>query len=160
MDSLIIIDHARSLKEKQQSLIKIGSPLPAIGRSMTGGGEGPSAAEVVTSFPARLLGAIEELWKFSNFLNGEERGRKKGQSSLKISSKEICSFSAPRAFIGQWAPKTMPRKGHRPPFRINLKCCLKRLPEKHWFSHEGLTSPWVKMRTLHNPSRTSPKGLP
>ena len=31
-----------------------------------GGGEGPSAAEVATSFPARLLGAIEELWKFLN----------------------------------------------------------------------------------------------
>ena len=28
--------------------------------------EGPSAAEVATSFPAHLLGAIEELWKFLN----------------------------------------------------------------------------------------------
>ena len=43
------------------------SSLPAIGRSMTGGGEGPSAAEVATSFPARPLGAIEELRKFLNF---------------------------------------------------------------------------------------------
>ena len=55
-----------ALKEKWLSLIKMGSPLPAIGRSMTGGGEGPSTAEVATSFPARLLGAIEELWKFLN----------------------------------------------------------------------------------------------
>ena len=50
-----------ALKERRQSLIKRESPLPAIGRSMTGGAKGPSAAEVVTSFPARLLGAIEKL---------------------------------------------------------------------------------------------------
>ena len=31
---------------------------------MTGGGEGSSVVEVATSFPARLLGAIEELKKF------------------------------------------------------------------------------------------------
>ena len=54
-----------ALKERPQSLIRRESPLPATGRSMTGGGEGPSAAEVATSFPARLLGAIEELRKFS-----------------------------------------------------------------------------------------------
>ena len=66
-----------ALKERRQSLIKRESPLPAIGRSMTEGGEGPSAAEVATSFPARLLGAIEELRKLSNFLNGEERGRRR-----------------------------------------------------------------------------------
>jgi len=50
-----------ALKERRQSLIKKKKSLPAIGRSMIGGGEGPSVAEVVTSFPARLLGAIEEL---------------------------------------------------------------------------------------------------
>ena len=74
MDSLTISDHARSFwihpkiaKHRQwQCLIERGSSLPAIGRSMTGGGEGPSAAEVATSFPARLLSAIEELWKFLN----------------------------------------------------------------------------------------------
>ena len=55
-----------ALKVRRQSLIERESSLPAIGRSMTGGGEGPSAAEVVTSFPARLLGAIEEQWKFLN----------------------------------------------------------------------------------------------
>ena len=38
----------------------------AIGRSMTGEGEGPSVAEIATSFPARLLGAIEELNRFLN----------------------------------------------------------------------------------------------
>jgi len=54
-----------ALKERWRSLIKRESPLPAIGRSMTEEGGGPSAAEVVTSFPARLLGAIEKLWKFS-----------------------------------------------------------------------------------------------
>ena len=57
-----------ALKERRRSLIKMGSPLPAIGRSMTGGGEGPSAVEVATSFPARLLGAIEKLRKLSNSL--------------------------------------------------------------------------------------------
>ena len=56
-----------TLKERRQSLIKRKSFLPAIGRSMTGGGEGPSPAEVATSFSARLLGAIEELQKLSNF---------------------------------------------------------------------------------------------
>ena len=32
-----------------------------MGRSMTGGGEGPSVAEVAASLPAHLLGAMEEL---------------------------------------------------------------------------------------------------
>jgi len=35
-----------------------------IGRSMTGGGEGPFIIEVATSFPARLLGATEKLKRF------------------------------------------------------------------------------------------------
>ena len=55
-----------ALKERRRSLVKRESSLPAIGRSMTGGGEGPSAAEVAASFPVRLLGAIGELWKFLN----------------------------------------------------------------------------------------------
>ena len=67
-----------ALKERRQSLIKRESSLPAIGRSMTGGGEGPSAAEVATSFPARLLGAIEELRKLSVFFNEKEKGRRRG----------------------------------------------------------------------------------
>ena len=66
-----------ALKVRRQSLIKRESSLPAIGRSMAGGGEGPSVAEVATSFPARLLGAIEELRKLSNFFNGKERGRRR-----------------------------------------------------------------------------------
>ena len=36
---------------------KISTPME---RSMTGGGEGPSVAEVATSLPARLLGAMED----------------------------------------------------------------------------------------------------
>ena len=53
-----------ALKERRQSLIKRKRSLPAIGRSTTGGGEGPSVTEVATSFPARLLGATEEQWRF------------------------------------------------------------------------------------------------
>jgi len=45
-----------------------------MGRSMTGGGEGPSVAKVATSLPARLLGAMEEL-KSSEKLNEEGRER-------------------------------------------------------------------------------------
>ena len=41
-----------------------------MGRSMNGGGEGPSVAEVAASLPARLLGAMEEL-KSSENLNEE-----------------------------------------------------------------------------------------
>jgi len=65
-----------------------------IGHSMIEGG-GPSAAEVATSFPARLLDAIEELRKFSSLLNKEERRRRRVKSSLK---KEICSCSARSGF--------------------------------------------------------------
>ena len=73
--SLIRTDHIRSswqpkigFKGKRDRSLKIRreSLLPATGRSMTEGG-GPSAAEVATSLPARLLGAIEELQKFSKF---------------------------------------------------------------------------------------------
>ena len=71
-----------ALKERRQSLIKRGSPLPAIGRSMTEGREGPSAAEVATSFPARLLGAIEKLRKLSNSLKWKGKRKKR---RLKVS---------------------------------------------------------------------------
>ena len=74
------------LKERWQSLIKRESSLPAIGRSMTEGGEGPSAAEVATSFPARLLGAIEELWKFLN--SWMKKKEEEESSSLKFLLKE------------------------------------------------------------------------
>ena len=78
-----MFDHSDSqisaLKERPQSLIKRGSPLPAIGRSMTGGGERPSAVEVATSFPARLLGAIEELRKLSNFFKWRGKRKKRNQ---------------------------------------------------------------------------------
>ena len=47
--------------------------LPAIGRSMTGGGEGASVAEVAASLPARHLGAMEELRSSENPSEGEER---------------------------------------------------------------------------------------
>jgi len=67
-----------SLKEKRQSLIKRKSSLPTTGHS-TGGGEGPSAAEVATSFPARLLGAIGKRTakEVLGFLNDERRRRKR-----------------------------------------------------------------------------------
>ena len=93
----IVLDSSKdsqisALKERRQSLIERERSLPAIGRSMTGGGEGPSTAEVATSFPARLLGAIEKTMKVLKLLNKKERRRRKSQSSLKISSKEVCSF--------------------------------------------------------------------
>ena len=46
-----------------------------MGRSMIGGGEGASVAEVTVSLPARLLGAMEEL-KSSENLNEGERGER------------------------------------------------------------------------------------
>ena len=39
---------------------------------MTGGGEGPSVAEVAASLPARLLGAMEELEKFLKYKTKKE----------------------------------------------------------------------------------------
>ena len=71
-----------ALKGRRQSLIKRESSLPAIGCSMTEGGEGPSAAEVATSFPARLLGAIEKLRKLLNSLKWKGKRKKK---RLKVS---------------------------------------------------------------------------
>ena len=46
-----------------------------MGHSMTGGGEGPSIAEVAASLPARLLRAMEELESSEN-LNEGERGER------------------------------------------------------------------------------------
>ena len=46
-----------------------------MGRSMIGGGEGASVAEVAASFPARLLGAMEELKSSENLNEGEEGER-------------------------------------------------------------------------------------
>ena len=73
--------------------IKRERSLPAIDRSMTGGGEGPSIVEVATSFPARLFGAIGELWKFLKFQTKKEE-EEKSQSALKISKRSgAFSFS-------------------------------------------------------------------
>ena len=57
--------------------------LPAISRSMTGGGEGPSVAEVAISFPSRRFGAVGELKKCSNF-QMKKKEEKEIWSSLKI----------------------------------------------------------------------------
>ena len=46
-----------------------------MGRSMTGGEEGASVAEVAASLPARLLGAMEELRSSENMNEGEGRKR-------------------------------------------------------------------------------------
>ena len=42
-----------------------------MGRSMNGGGEGASVAEVAASLPARLLGVMEELKSSENLSEGE-----------------------------------------------------------------------------------------
>ena len=46
-----------------------------MGRSMTGGGEGTSIAEVAASLHARLLVAMEELKSSENSSKGKEEGR-------------------------------------------------------------------------------------
>ena len=58
---------------------------------MTGGG-GPSAVEVAASFPARLLGAIEEMQGFSKNSEAKEEGEEKTEISLK---KEIFFMFSP-----------------------------------------------------------------
>jgi len=59
---------------------------------MTRGG-GPSIAEVAASLPARLLGAIEELRKFSKYSEAkEEEGEEKTEISLR---KEISPMISP-----------------------------------------------------------------
>ena len=69
-----------------------------MGRSITEGeGEGPSVIEVATSFPARLLGAIRELKKCSNFQTKKKEGEKIW-SSLKIQREVVPSLSARSGF--------------------------------------------------------------
>jgi len=58
---------------------------------MTEGGEGPSVVEVATSFPAHLLGAIEELCL--GFSNEEERRRKGLQCSENSKRSDVFSFN-------------------------------------------------------------------
>ena len=61
---IVLMTEYRLQKDGDHSLIRLESSLPATGRSMTGEGT-PFAAEVATSFSARLLGAIEELLESS-----------------------------------------------------------------------------------------------
>ena len=59
-----------------------------MGRSMIGGGEGASVAEVAASFPTRLLGAMEELKSSENLNEGEGEGEERDlflQKNLKRS---------------------------------------------------------------------------
>ena len=67
---------------------------------MIGGGEGPSVAEVAISFPARLLGAIEEQWRFldSQVKKKEEEEESKALENLKRSGDLLSQPD--QAFIG------------------------------------------------------------
>ena len=49
-------------------------------------GEGPSVAEVATSFPARLLGAIEEQWRF---LDSQVKKKKEEEESSTLKNSKI-----------------------------------------------------------------------
>ena len=62
-------------KRDEKSLDKKENSLPAKGRSMTGGEEGASVAEVAATLPAHLLRAIEELRSSENLNEGEGRER-------------------------------------------------------------------------------------
>ena len=64
---------------------------------MTGGGEGPSVVEVATSFPARLLGGIEELKKFLNSQT-KKKEEEKVCSAPKIQRQVVSSLSARSGF--------------------------------------------------------------
>ena len=55
-----------------------------MGRSMTGGGEGASIAEVAASLHARLLGAMKELWSSENQNEEEEERDSFSENSLKM----------------------------------------------------------------------------
>ena len=73
-----------------------------MGRSMTGGGEGPSVAEVAASLPARLLGAIEELKSSKKILTKEKEKKEKEKKATCFSgnSKRSDSLSfRPIAFL-------------------------------------------------------------
>ena len=63
-----------------------------MGRSMIGGGEGPSIAEDAASLPARLLGAMKEL-KSSENLNEGEREEKETCFSENSKRSDSLSFS-------------------------------------------------------------------
>ena len=65
---------------------------------MTGGGERPSIVEVATSFPARLLGAIGELKKCSNFQMKKKEGEEIW-SSLKIQREVVPSLFSLIGFL-------------------------------------------------------------
>ena len=58
---------------------------------MTGGGEGPSVVEVATSFPARLLGAIEERRRFLDS-QVKKKEEEKSQVLWKF-QREVMTFS-------------------------------------------------------------------
>jgi len=64
---------------------------------MTGGGEGPSVAEVAPSLPARLLGAIGELKKFLKYQT-KKKERRRDSCSLKVQREVVLSFSAQSGF--------------------------------------------------------------
>ena len=68
---------------------------------MTGGGEGPSVAEVATSFPAHLLGAIEEQWRFLDSQVKKKEEEEEESNALKNSKRSDDLLSQPdQAFIG------------------------------------------------------------
>ena len=64
---------------------------------MTEGGEGPSVVEVATSFPARLLGAIDELKKFLDS-QMKKKEEERACSALKIQREVMPSLSARSGF--------------------------------------------------------------
>ena len=67
---------------------------------MTGGGDGPSVVEVATSFPARLLGAIGELKKCSNFQTKKKEGEEIWSFLKNLKRSGAFSFQPNRVFIG------------------------------------------------------------
>jgi len=75
---------------------------------MTGGGE-PSVAEVATSLPARLLGAIKNCKSSQSTLS--KRGRRRWKDRNFSEKGRSFSVQPDRAFIGQSAPETRHRKG-------------------------------------------------
>ena len=66
-------------------------------RDRTGGGEGPSVVEVATSFPAHLLGAIEELKRFLDS-QMKKKEEERACSALKIQREVMPSLSARSGF--------------------------------------------------------------
>ena len=64
---------------------------------MTGGGEGSSVVEVATSFPARLLGAIEEQRRFLDS-QVKKKEEEKSQVLWKFQREVMPSLSARSGF--------------------------------------------------------------